>query len=211
MSGEGTLEIIYFSVKEKEIMKKRRTIIISLLLVAALVLGVGYAEMTRMLTINGDAILNQNNDSFVVEFTDKSITADKGSVTINGTSADFNIENIADIGDKAVITLTVTNNSPANDLKAELISMTPANYTLTYEDGSTVDESSGKFFTISYEIKNNLTQTVWNSASGKLGDGLTLAKGESATVEITVEIARTIKSKVNLSGVDFTLDFEARS
>ena len=191
-------------------MKKRRTIIISLLLVAALALGIGYAEMTKMLKINGDAILNQNNDSFEVNFTAGNITQDKGSVTYSGTTADFNIMNIADIGDEATITLTVTNQSPAADLKAELISVVPADYTLTYENGDTVDESNGKFFNVSYVVKNANGDTVWNE-SGKVGTGLTLANGETATVEITVSVARTIKSKVNLSGVDFTLDFEARS
>ena len=191
-------------------MKRRRTIIISLLLVAALALGIGYAEMTKMLTINGDAILNQNEDSFAVNFTAGNITENKGSVTYNGTTADFNIMNIADIGDKAVITLTVTNQSPAADLKAELISVAPADYTLTYEDGTTVDEASGKFFNVSYVVKNAKGDTVWDE-SGKVGTGLSLAKDETATVEITVSVARTIKSKVNLSGVDFALDFEARS
>ena len=191
-------------------MKKRRTLVISLLLVAALALGIGYAEMSKMLTINGDGILNQKDSSFVVEFTDGDITADCGTVEYNGTSADFNIANISSKGEKAVITLTVTNNSTVEDLGAVLQSVVAADYTLTYEDGSTVDESEGKFFTITYVIKKGGTE-VWNSTAGKVGDGLTLAQGESATVEITVEVARTIKAKVNLSGADFTLDFVANS
>lgn len=191
-------------------MKKRRTLVISLLLVAALALGIGYAEMSKMLTINGDGILNQNDSSFVVEFTAGTITDGCGNVEFDGTSADFNIANIATQGEKAVITLTVTNNSTAEDLDAVLESVVAADYTLTYEDGSTVDESEGKFFTITYVIKKGETP-VWNSTAGKVGEGLTLAHGESATVEITVEVARTIKAKVNLSGADFTLDFVANS
>ena len=191
-------------------MKKRRTLVISLLLVAALALGIGYAEMSKMLTINGDGILNQKDSSFVVEFTAGTITDGCGTVEFNGTSADFNIANISSKGEKAVITLTVTNNSTVEDLGAVLQSVVAADYTLTYEDGSTVDESEGKFFTITYVIKKGGTE-VWNSTEGKVGEGLTLAQGESATVEITVEVARTVKAKVNLSGADFTLDFVANS
>lgn len=46
-------------------MKKRRTLIISLLLVAALALGIGYAGFTSELTINGEAVMNATSTSLV--------------------------------------------------------------------------------------------------------------------------------------------------
>lgn len=195
-------------------MKKRRFLIISLLLVAALTLGIGYAEMTKLLTINGDGILYQNDTAFVVEFTQGTITDDTGTVKFSGTSSDFNITGISNVGDEAVVTLTVTNNSTAaQDLIAVLNGVSgsgiTSDYTLKYENGTVVDESDGKFLNITYVIKKNGT-TVWDN-NGKVGEGLSLAYGESATVEITVEVARTIKSKVNLSDADFSLDFVAES
>ena len=50
----------------KQSMKKRRTLIISLLLVAALALGIGYAGFTSELMINGDAVMNSTTTSQVV-------------------------------------------------------------------------------------------------------------------------------------------------
>lgn len=47
-------------------MKKRRTLIISLLLVAAIALGVGYAGFTSELVISGDAVLKSTETSAVV-------------------------------------------------------------------------------------------------------------------------------------------------
>ena len=46
-------------------MKKRRSSIISLLLVAALALGIGYAGFTSELTISGDAVMNATSTSLV--------------------------------------------------------------------------------------------------------------------------------------------------
>ena len=47
-------------------MKKRRTLIIALLLVAALALGIGYAGFTSQLSVDGEAILNGVSTSEVV-------------------------------------------------------------------------------------------------------------------------------------------------
>ena len=47
-------------------MKKRRTLIISLLLIAALALGIGYAGFTTDLTVNGNAVLKSTETSGVV-------------------------------------------------------------------------------------------------------------------------------------------------
>ena len=41
-------------------MKKRRTFIVSMLLVAALALGIGYAALTDVLEVTGRADINQS-------------------------------------------------------------------------------------------------------------------------------------------------------
>ncbi len=53
-------------------MKKRRTLVISLLLVAAIALGVGYAATNGTLTISGEALASEQ--SFNVVFTSAKVT-----------------------------------------------------------------------------------------------------------------------------------------
>ena len=198
-------------------MKRRRTLIISLLLVAALALGIGYANMSRVLNINGDGILNRDDSKFVVEFVDpSSITAGKGTVTASGTTANFDIENMTNAGEITEITLTVENTSEgAQNAIARLRSVVAGTYTLTDGNGQTITvPSNDPMFTITYEVINDQTQeVVWTQDGQVTGKTLDLAYGETATVNIKVQLnyALVTYAKVQLHDADISLYFDGVS
>lgn len=100
-------------------MKKRRTLIVGLLLVAALALGIGYAGFTSELSIGGEAILGGVSESEVVI---KSIKITDGEssgahITINVTGEDTKSATVDVTGFKepheyAILTVTVSNPHP---------------------------------------------------------------------------------------------------
>ena len=94
-------------------MKKRRTLIISLLLVAALCVGIGYAGFSSRMVINGEAILPGVQESGVV-FVDAEKTAgtDKVSINVSGqdsNSLTVNVSGFEFVGDNATIVATIEN------------------------------------------------------------------------------------------------------
>ena len=102
-------------------MKKRRTLIISLLLVAALALGVGYAGFTSQLSIGGEAILNGVSESEVVitkiEITETSdnvdyITANANCGTNGTKAATVDVSGFKEVNEYAILTVTVSNPHP---------------------------------------------------------------------------------------------------
>ena len=110
-------------------MKRRRTLIISLLLVAALALGIGYAATSGDVTVNGKAknhphelrLVFENNDAEDAKIIDSRVgtIGDSGSASVSNTLevtdgadvATFNISDLAHQGDyiKAVLTVKNTN------------------------------------------------------------------------------------------------------
>lgn len=103
-------------------MKRRRTLIISLLLVATLVLGIGYAATSTTLTWEGDVA----NDplSISVIFTDATEAVTVMTSARQTTVADAcnpgttgsdtispKVDGLKEVGDQVTFTYTVTNNS----------------------------------------------------------------------------------------------------
>lgn len=99
-------------------MKKRRSLIIPVLLVAALCLGIGYAAVTDVLDINGSADVNQsaaeeafNHD---IHFTDAVAenTAEGDLASFDPADPDmasFTANSLNGKGDTAKFTFTITN------------------------------------------------------------------------------------------------------
>ena len=103
-----------FLTKEKTKMKKRRTLIISLLLIAALALGIGYAGFTSELTISGDAVINSTTTSQVViekvEINSKSSENIKLNFSGEGTkTVNADLTGFATTQDYVVLDVTVSN------------------------------------------------------------------------------------------------------
>ena len=94
-------------------MKKRRTLIISLLLVAALALGIGYAGFTSELTISGDAVMNATSTS-LVNISNVTEVSKNGDLTLSpenlgSKTVNVDITGFATTQDYIVIEVTVQN------------------------------------------------------------------------------------------------------
>ena len=94
-------------------MKKRRTLIISLLLIAAMALGIGYAGFSVNMLVNGDAKLNGIESQVVFESatmtsqTSNAIVLTKGGENTNALS--IKLAGFKEVGDKATVTIVVKN------------------------------------------------------------------------------------------------------
>ena len=148
-------------------MKKRRSIIIALLLIAALALGIGYAAVTDSLTIGGNATVKPHQDNLDVIFTDiKDKTACTATIQTDATVATFTTTQLVNGGDIAKATFVVTNQSP--EYKATIAAPTIAitsggeyfdvttdfgtdSRTLNAKDGTTE-------FTVTVKLKGAVTE-----------------------------------------------------
>ena len=94
-------------------MKRRRTLIIAVLLIAALALGIGYAAITDTLTIGGNANVKPHTENFSVIFEDiqeqKKCTA---AIQTDKTVATFTTTQLVNGGETASALFIVKNTSP---------------------------------------------------------------------------------------------------
>ena len=181
-------------------MKKRRTLIISLLLVAALCLGIGYAALSRDLQINGSANLQGNNEVFDSAFISGSITDSEMkddtkspatvSVTEGSTTASYTIDGLAVENDTVEMTFVVKNST--TDVVAHLTGITSTNGELkvTTPNGD-VDGSYADYFSKSIKVLNAAgTEYVQ-------GQDFVVNPGEEARVIITVTLNQSITNPVS--------------
>lgn len=183
-------------------MKKRRTLIISLLLVAALMLGIGYAALSRELIISSTAILNPNNDDFKIEFTSAGSSDDAkatASIAASKTTANYEVKGLSKQNDDVTLTYVVTNNT--TDVNAELTGLAMTEGTLYIGDGTStpgvVSDYFSKIVTVTHENGD-----VWAD-----DDHIILAPGETATVKIVVTLKQTVTERITLEGASVHLNF----
>ncbi len=145
-------------------MKKRNTYVGLILLVAVLMLGIGYAAITNItLNINGNASATVSDENFKVKFTgtpevsdDKVITA-----TVSGDhKATINVDSLISKGDKVTATYTIQNASA--DLSASIAK-------------PTVQNDNTEYFSVTTDITEAVTVTA----------------GDTTTVTVTVELIKT--------------------
>ena len=194
-------------------MKKRRTMIIALLLVAALALGIGYAAVSTELTISGKAIGAQRTDALKVNFVKsevKDLTAVEAlgietthSYTSNGGS--FSVDGIS-TGESVTFVYTVKNEETDAKVGAKLAAMPTASYKIYAGEG--VSESNlvdsdhfNDYFTVVTEIKDS-EGTAWSA------DDL-LMPGETLTVTITVTMIAEAVDLYTLNDYNFTMNWVA--
>ena len=183
-------------------MKKRRTLIISLLLVAALMLGIGYAALSRELMISSNAILNPDANDFAVEITDSSTSnADFATTSIGDskTTATYEVKGLSKKGEAVTLTYTVTNNTV--DVNAELTGRSMTEGSLFIGDGTSTPGVVADYFTKTVTVTHE-DGDVWAEA-----DHITLAPGETATVEIVITLKQTVTQRVTLEGASVHLNF----
>ena len=97
-------------------MKKRRTLIIALLLIAALALGIGYAAFSSRMAINGEAILPGVQVSEVV-FTNATKTGGNDHITVsvsgqNSNSLTVNVSGFQHVDENVTVTAVIENPHP---------------------------------------------------------------------------------------------------
>lgn len=150
-------------------MKNRRNVLLAFLLIAAMVLGVGYAAVTDTLDINGTADVNQSEaeEAFNEDIIFTGAVANQAGDTASIDSKDpdmasFSIASLNGKDDKASFTFTITNNG---DLDA-MVTPTLA------ENGNT-------------------NPTYFSIASDWLGQPKELKAGESITYTVTVTLLAT--------------------
>ena len=154
-------------------MKKRRNVIISLLLVAALALGIGYAAIADVLEINGNADISKDGAQTEFDqdvcFTDAVANVDGDVASIidgDDDTASFTAFSLKAKGDIATFTFTITHK--ADDVADLAAIVTP---TLA-SDGNNHPE----YFKISSD---------W------AGQPKTIQPGKSETYTVTVELLKT--------------------
>lgn len=150
-------------------MKKKKTFLGVALLVAVLMLGIGYAVVSNVgLNITGTATADTSDANFVVKFDKDTAITTAGTGTITGTitgdqAATLNITGLTAKNQTASATFTVKNASP--DLTANLS-------VLTEEITETGDDTG--YFAIDAEF-----------------DESSITAGNSTTVTVTVTMLKT--------------------
>ncbi len=153
-------------------MKKRRSVVIAFLLVAALVMGVGYAALTDVLDITGSADINQSaaEEAFNqdVYFKDDITIHESGNTSSvnpdNNDKASFTVTSLKGAGDTASFTYTIVNDGDV-----------PATVTPSLKAGT--GNTNSEYFDISSD---------WNGASKELA-----AHGGTLTYKVTVTLKKT--------------------
>lgn len=155
-------------------MKKRRTIIIAFVLAAVLVMGVGYAALTDLLTVDGKANISiedaQDQFDEHIYFSKVETPADaEDTITIDTTTfasdtVNINVKSLHAEGQTAVFTMTIKNDS------ALTVNVAPKIAT---------DES-----------EEDIT-TLLNISSDWNGQAQQMAAGEEKTYTLTVELLQT--------------------
>ncbi len=107
-------------------MKNRKTVVVAFLLVAVMLLGVGYAALTDTLTIIGNAHIDIGTANNTFDEKIYFSAAEATSTTGTGTQADvasytaddatFTANKLAVKDEKSVFTFTITNDSNVNAL-----------------------------------------------------------------------------------------------
>lgn len=145
-------------------MKKRNTYVGLILLVAVLMLGIGYAAITNItLNITGSAKAVVSDENFKVRFTGTPTVSDEDVVTATITddvTATINVESLVAKGDKVTATYTIENAS--DDLSASIAV-------------PTVENSNDEYFSVTTDMT----------------DAVTVASKGTTTVTVTVELIKT--------------------
>lgn len=218
-------------------MKKRRTLIISLLLVAALCLGVGYAAISVSDIIHGTVEMAAN-ENFTVDFISvevnddgtakpiaegSPVTGDWGKIAFASGKSTVNMDlktcdgfNAA--GDTITLEFTIKNTSTESKYAAELVKtgITLSDYTITKADNSAVDEADGHYVEVTATLKDSTgTTTVWedktHAAPTTPATDFELAPEATATIVVVVEILRTPAEAIDITSLEITVPFNAKS
>lgn len=117
---------------------KRSSLII---FICILFLGVGFASVSTSLYINSDVGISSNISDFSVKFIDALIAEKNISISDDGDSFVFSLDNLTNIGDKSNLTFDIKNNSSMYDasVRVECGNNFSSSYNFTYDIVNKVD------------------------------------------------------------------------
>ena len=155
-------------------MKKKSAII-----VAVLIMCVGFAAISTTLVINGNAKVSENTQDFSVIFTKASL--DGTDVYANIISEDkkainFSTNDLKTLNQTSVLTYEVTNNSSNYDAEVQI-------------NCKAKENTTAKYTSIKNELENNATVV---KAKETLNGTLTITLNKTATEEVTEEYVCTL-------------------
>ena len=173
-------------------MKNRKFIVVAFLIVAVMLLGVGYAALTDTLTIIGNAHIDVDtaNKTFdeKVYFSASAASSSTGTGTEDDVAshtaddATFTAHKLATVGEKSVFTFTITNDSNVD----AVISVN----TTKLSGAANPSNSNSDKFTVEYSYP----------------DGMTIAKnGGTIDVVVTVTVREPVTSATSATfGIELT-------
>ena len=176
-------------------MKKRRTIIISLLLVAALTLGIGYAVQTGTVELNGE-VSNKPHAVKLVFVEDGSRIFDSKVTSEGGTQIASTNNELVVVDGAHTATLDIFDLSLQNDYITAYLRIKntnnyqvmldadpdqAANLIISNKDGTLANEEQ-KFFSVTAE---------WIKQDTDVEAGtLTLSKDQTKTLQVTIKMTK---------------------
>ena len=146
----------------------------SILILAIILMSIGFASISTTLIINGNAKVSENNEDFSVIFTAALLNGeDVYSSVVDDTKKiiTFTSKNLMKIGDKSILTYEVTNNSANYDAEVSV--------TCVPKGGTTA-----KYTSIKNELENNSTKVL---AKESLNGTLTVSLDKTSTEEVNEE------------------------
>jgi len=155
-------------------MKKRASIVVAILLLA-----VGFAAISTTLIINGTAKVSENADDFSVIFTKASLDGtDVYNTVIDNTkkTITFETSDLKTLNQTSVLNYEVTNNSANYDAEVQV--------NCKVKDGTTA-----KYTSIKNELEGNVTKVL---AKESVNGRLTVTLNKTATEEVREEYVCTL-------------------
>ena len=146
----------------------------SMLIVAILLMSIGFAAISTTLIINGSANVSENNEDFSVIFTAASIDGkDVYSTAVDDTkkTITFTTSELKTLGQTSILTYEVTNNSSNYDANV-IVTCVP-------KTGTTA-----KYTSIKNKLDNNATVV---KAKSSVNGTLTVTLDKTATEEVSEE------------------------
>ena len=184
-------------------MKNRKLVVVAFLLVSVMLLGVGYAALTDVLTISGQgnfstsAADNQFKEDVYFSAAVANVSGDTATILSDNNRASFTCNSVALVGDTATFTFTVTNES-AHDA---VITVKSISIRDIIADGVDTDEDNDGIF----DVRTNVGAGVDLPAA----TGTTVDTYGTATFIVTVELRGVdgVNPTVAVTGIfDIILD-----
>ena len=168
----------------------------SMLIIAILLMSIGFAAISTTLVINGNAKVSENNEDFSVIFTAASLDGkDVYSSVVDNTKKiiTFETSELKALNQTSVLTYEVTNNSSNYDAEV--------NVTCVPKNGTTA-----KYTSIKNSLENDaIVVKAKTSANGTLTITLDKTSTESVTEEYTCKLEFTATERDTLGVSQQTL------